>query len=145
MVKIGDEKLIWLVDYTNYYKKIDDSLVKLKRDYFRIKSYKRNKIIGKTAPAKSKVFSMGLLRIATILHQNDVEIKYIHWYQMESLLSDLTKFPEMVAFSAVCPTVPMCAELGMKIKMYSPTTLVAIGGAQINVGLNQTKKNISIL
>ena len=125
MVKIGDEKLIWLVDYTNYYKKIDDSLVKLKRDYFRIKSYKRNKIIGKTAPAKSKVFSMGLLRIATILHQNDVEIKYIHWYQMESLLSDLTKFPE--------------------IKMYSPTTLVAIGGAQINVGLNQTKKNISIL
>ncbi|MBQ8528694.1 MAG: cobalamin-dependent protein [Clostridia bacterium] len=131
--------MIWLVDYTHYEKEIDKELLECKRDYFRIKSYKRYNIIGKTAPVKTKVYSTGLLRIATLLSRSGIEVRYLHYYMLEELLEQGATPPEVVAFSCVCPTVPMCAELAERIKSLSPGTKVLLGGVHVNVAEEETR------
>ena len=131
--------MIWLVDYTHYEKEIDKELLQCKSDYFRIKSYKRYSIIGKTAPVKTKVYSTGLLRIATLLHRGGIEVRYLHYYLLDKLLSSGEELPDTVAFSCVCPTVPMCAELAERIKSLSPKTEVLLGGVHVNVAAEETE------
>jgi len=136
--------MIWLVDYTHYEKEIDRELLECKRDYFKIKSYKRYNIIGKTAPVKTRVYSTGLLRIATLLHRNGYEVKYLHYYMLDELLKLGEELPEVVAFSAVCPTVPMCAELAERIKDAALSTRVCLGGVHVNVAEEETRQRYPI-
>ena len=136
--------MVWLIDYTHYVKDIDPILRGLKEDYFKIKKYKRSMVIGRTAPVKTRVFSTGLLRIATILAKNGIEVKYLHYYMLEDELNACAEFPEIVAFSAVCPTVPMCAEMARMIKERSPMTKVKLGGSHVNVCTEETAKRYPV-
>lgn len=131
--------MIWLVDYTHYYHKLAPELEKCKSDYFRIKSYKRYQIIGPTAPPQSRVYALGLLRIATILHRNHYPVRYLHYYMLDAILSDGSEeLPEVIAFSCVCPTVPGCAQMAERIKKASPRTKVILGGVHVNLNAEQT-------
>lgn len=124
--------MIWLIDYNHYTVTMDPILADLRKDYFAIKRYVRAKKIGETAPVKTKTFSNGLLRIATILNYNHISVKYIHYYEIDDCLMRPDEEPTIVAFSAVCPTVPRCAELARKIKKQFPNAKMMIGGAHVN-------------
>ena len=136
--------MIWLIDYTHYHKPIDPRLNACKQDYFRIKSYVRSKKIGPTAPVSSKVFGTGLLRLATILDRNGVEVRYLHYYDLERLLDEGEPIPARVAFSAICPTIPMCAELAARIKSKSPDTVLIIGGVHVKLNAELTRERYPI-
>lgn len=136
--------MIWLIDYTHYKKDVDPRLVESKRTYFRLKSYVRYKKIGETAPVSNRVYGIGLLRLATILANNGIEVRYMHYYMLEDEIKNNGKMPEAVAFSAVCPTVPLCAELAKKIKSLSPGTEIMIGGPHVNLNPNETARRFPI-
>lgn len=136
--------MIWLVDYTNYKQTIDSALIKCKQDYFKLKSYKRYNIIGDTAPVKSKIYATGLLRLATIIHYNGIDVKYLHYDMLEDAINNGDVLPNIIAFSAVCPTVPRCAELAEKIKNISPCTQVKLGGVHVNLNAKETAEKYPI-
>ena len=136
--------MIWLVDYTHYRKPIDPRLAKCKQDYFRLKSYIRSQKIGSTAPVKTRVFGTGLLRLATILHRNGYDVRYLHYDMLEKALDSGASLPETVAFSCVCPTVPACAELARRIKETSPATRVILGGVHVNLNPQLTHQRYPI-
>lgn len=136
--------MIWLVDYTHYKQEIDPRLAQSKRDYFKLKSYVRYEKIGPTAPVSNRVFGTGLLRLATILHKNGIEVRYIHYYMLEQALDSGEPMPETVAFSALCPTVPRCAALARRIKELSPNTRVMLGGVHVNLNPRITKERFPI-
>ena len=129
-----------LVDATTYDRKLDADLLLLKQEYFRIKNVVRFSRLGKHNPPQSKTFSMGLLRIATILDRNGYEVCYVHFNDLFSTIVEKGIVPDIVAFSAVCPTVPFCSEMVNKLKSIYPNTKFAIGGAQLNVAPKTTKK-----
>lgn len=132
--------MIWLVDYTHYFIKIDPRLAKCKREYFKIKSFKRHFKIGETAPVKTRMFSTGLLRLASILSSNGIETEYLDYITLEKRINEKADFPEIVAFSAVCPTMSDCERLAMRIKAISPMTTTVVGGVHVNLNPNTTKK-----
>ena len=131
--------MIWLIDYTHYHKTIDPRLVCCKNDYHRLKSYVRYHKIGMTAPVGSRIFGTGLLRLATILQRNGIDVKYLHYDMLEELLEKGEALPEKIAFSSICPTVPHCAALARKIKERSPKTKTVIGGVHVTLALEKTK------
>lgn len=130
--------MIWLIDYTHYHKNIDSRLAACKQDYFRIKSYARAQKIGPTAPTHSRVFATGLLRLATLLDRNGVEVRYLHYYDLERLLETEAQLPSRVAFSAICPTISGCADLAKRIKERSPSTHISVGGVHVNLNPTTT-------
>jgi len=134
-----------LVDATFYQKELDENLRDLKEKYFKIKNHVRKQIIGDSVQPSQRNFSIGLLRIGTILKENNCQVKYI------SILDDVVKIvreetPDVVAFSAVCPTIDKCALLAKEIrKSCSSKIRIVIGGAHLNVAHTLTKnkyKNI---
>lgn len=139
-----EQSMIWLIDYTHYKRDIHPQLKQHKQDYFRLKSYVRSKIIGPTAPVSSKVYGAGLLRLATILSENGVEVRYMHYYMLEEILACGEPLPEKIAFSSICPTVPMCAELAARIKRLSPDTKVVIGGVHVNLNPELTRNRFPV-
>lgn len=136
--------MIWLIDYTHYKKDIDPQLARCKQDYFRIKSYVRARKIGETAPVSSRVFATGLLRLATILARNGYDVRYLHYDMLEAILERGDSLPEKIAFSAVCPTVPMCARLAERIKELSPNTEILLGGVHVNLNPHLTRERFPI-
>lgn len=136
--------MIWMVDCTHYPKQIHPALQKAKQDYFRIKSYLRHQKIGPTAPVKTRVFGTGLLRLATILARNGIPVSYMDRPMLEARLQSGEEIPEKVAFSCVCPTVPMCGELARQIKALRPDAQVLIGGPHINLAPRETRERYPI-
>ncbi len=136
--------MIWLIDYTTYMIAIDPVLKDLKAKYFRVKGYKRNQVIGNTAVNKTMTYSNGLLRIATLLKQNGVECKYLHYPELIKILKCKEDLPEIIAFSTVCPTIPYAAKLAEKIKKLSPSTKVFVGGPQVNNAPQKTSEKFPI-
>lgn len=133
-------KSIWLVDATSYKKRIDKELLDIKKEYFKIKSYVRKQIIGNHVLPTQKTFSTGLLRIATLLQRKGYFVKYYHLedFLTQNIIETSEKYPMMIAFGCVCPTIPVCNQLAKKIKEVNGETITAIGGAHINVALKQT-------
>lgn len=132
--------MLWLIDYTHYQKEINPGLKLLRRDYFRIKGYMKRRHMGDFAPPRQAVYSVGLLRIATILNYNKIRVKYLHYDQLKEVLdTGSEELPEIIAFSAVCPSVPLCAGLCRRIKAISPQTKVFLGGSQVNAAPVLTK------
>lgn len=130
-------KKIFLVNATTYTNELDKTLQKIRENYFRVKGIAKSKIIGLPPlnNIKSKTYSLGLLRIATILKENRFDVQYV---DMEDLLQIITsttehEFPDIVGFSSVTPTIPLCAKLCEIIKKISPVTRVMIGGPHVNV------------
>lgn len=136
--------MIWLIDYTHYKKDIDPRLLECKKNYFRLKSYVRHLKIGETAPVSSRVYGTGLLRLATILQRNGIDVRYLHYDMLESLLYSGQPLPEKIAFSAVCPTVPKCAKLAHQIKQAFPHIKLLLGGVHVNLNPEQTKERFPI-
>lgn len=132
--------MLWLIDYTHYQKEISPDLKALRRDYFRIKGFVKRQRTGECEPPRQAVYSVGLLRIATILQYNKIPVRYLHYDQLEEILNTgAQELPEEIAFSAVCPSVPLCAGLCERIKARSPRTRVSIGGSQVNAAPKLTK------
>jgi radical SAM superfamily enzyme YgiQ (UPF0313 family) len=136
--------MIWLIDYTHYQRDIDPRLAECKKQYFRLKNYVRYNKIGPTAPTKSRVFGTGLLRLATIMHKNGVEVRYLHYYMLKEALCTAECLPEKIAFSALCPTIPACAELAQYIKAQFPNIKVVIGGVHVNLNPELTHQRFPI-
>jgi len=137
--------MIWLVDYTHYVQDIDPGLVQCKTDYFRIKSWKRYQVIGPTSPPRSRVYALGLLRIATILDRNHIPVRYMHYYMLREILqSGREELPETIAFSCVCPTVPGCAEMAGEIRKVSPGTRLILGGVHVNLNAEETARRYPV-
>ncbi len=137
-------KKVLLVNATSYNAVIPDDARILKEMYFRVKAYaKKRKIRGLNLELNrnTRTYAVGLLRIATILKYNGYEVRYIDLDELclESLGSTIQKI-DIIAFSAVTPTVPKCAELCSTIKAMNPDIMVAIGGAHINVAKEMTKQ-----
>lgn len=132
--------MIWLVDSTTYETTIDSRLQLLKRDYARIKGWHKRNRCGEFH-ASTRTFSMGLLRLATLLSFNGLKVRYLTCDDLETMLSDRSaEMPECIAFSTVCGTVPRCDELRKRVKAASPSTRVLIGGAHVNVAERLTRK-----
>ena len=129
-----------LVDATTYDKDIDPRLRDLKRRYFKIKNIVRYTRLGEHIPPKQKTYAMGLLRIATILFYNGYDVKYIEFKKLDEYLQTLGDPPDIIAFSAVCPTVPMCSEAVDQYRLLFPKTRFVLGGAQLNVAPITTQK-----
>ena len=110
---------IWLIDATSYKKEIDQELWKIKKDYFKIKSFVRQQIIGKHVLPTQKTFSTGLLRIATLLKRSGYSVEYFHLedFLSKNVIEKNNTLPQIVAFGCVCPTIPVCDKLAKKIKM----------------------------
>lgn len=136
--------MIWLIDYTTYSVEIDPLLSEYRSKYFRVKNFKRQLVIGDTSPVKTQTYSNGLLRIATLLKQNHVECRYLHYPALIEALDKREALPEIIAFSTVCPTVPRAAALAERIKSLSPNTRVVVGGPQINNALNKSKEKYPV-
>ena len=119
---------------------MDYELAHIRKEYFKIKRYVRQKRIGQTAPVKMKSFSNGLLRIATLLFYNGIPVKYIHFYDLEIILEDASAadLPEIAAFSAVCPSIPRCAILAKRLKEIKPDIMILVGGAHVNQAPEET-------
>jgi len=136
-------KEILLINATTYDISIPEEARRLKTDYFRAKiCIKQRKIrnLNSTLSRNTRSYSIGLLRIATILQYNGYEVKYqdladINWQSLEKALETV----DLVAFSAVTPTVPQCAYLCQQIKQAAPSVMVAIGGAHVNVAQKMTQ------
>lgn len=136
--------MIWLVDYTTYRMDIDPALKRYRAAYFRVKGYKRKCTIGETAPARTRTYSNGLLRLATLLRRGGVPCRYLHADMLETLLDNGEPLPEIVAFSTVCPTVPRAAALAARVKRRSPATRVYAGGPQINAAPRLTAEKFPV-
>ncbi|MCM1042990.1 MAG: cobalamin-dependent protein [Corallococcus sp.] len=136
--------MVWLVDCTTYSKKIDPLLDEYREKYFVVKGYKRMQKIGKTAPTPTKTYSNGLLRIATLLKQNGVECEYIHSETLAQRLDSGAQLPQVVAFSTVCPTIPLAAKFAEQIKVISPETKVFAGGPHVNNAPRKTAAKFPI-
>ena len=152
-----------LVDATAYEKKIDPVLCNLKKKYFKIKNIVRHMRLGEHNQPKHRTYSIGLLRIATILNENGYDVKYVELKNLDALLANTVLYaeedlkaevvtkagtspqvgavppPDIIAFSAVCPTVPLCSEYVERYRNFFPRTKFAIGGAQLNVAPHTTK------
>ncbi len=133
-------KCIWLIDATSYKKEIHEELREIKRDYFRIKSYVRGQRLGPHVLPVQRTFSMGLLRIATLLKRSGYMVRY--WHLEEFPEQDMAEAggdnPNLAAFGCVCPTIPICSRLAEKIKECYPEVITAVGGAHVNVALKKT-------
>lgn len=131
--------MIWLVDATTYSKEIDSELLRLKREYFIIKNFVKKNILGEYVPAKRRTFSYGLLRIATILDFNGIEIEYFDISELAHRIDIAKTLPDKIAFSAVCPTIPLCQSHSEKIKKKYPKLKTILGGPQVNIAPNKTR------
>ncbi len=131
---------IWLIDATSYKKDIDYELRKIKKDYFKIKSFARQQIIGKHVLPTQKTFSTGLLRIATLLRRMGYSIEYFHLedFLSQKIIERYDILPMIAAFGCVCPTIPICDRLAKEIKNRDDNVITAVGGAHINVALKET-------
>lgn len=141
-MKIGNSTYkILLVDATVYEKKINNELLALKKDYFKIKTFVRDAIIGQHIYPTQRTFSTGLLRIGTILNRLHYEVEYVHLDDFINTFEIVISNSKLIAFTCVCPTIPICNNLAHKIKRASRNITIAVGGAGINVALELTKKN----
>lgn len=137
------KKSIWLIDATSYKKDIDHELGEIKKDYFKIKSFVRQQLIGKHMLPTQRTFSTGLLRIATLLKRMRYSVQYFHLedFLSQNIIEQSTNLPMIAAFGCVCPTIPICNQLAKKIKNYDGNVITAVGGAHINVALKNTQKS----
>lgn len=138
-------KRIWLIDATSYQKEIDRELLEIKKNYFIIKSYVRKKNIGDHILPTQRTFSTGLLRIATLLSRMGYSVTYFHLsdFLEDEVLANTITLPNIIAFSCVCPTIPICDKLSKRIKEINKSIITVVGGAHINVALNKTKQRYS--
>jgi len=122
-------KHIWLIDATSYKKNISKDLISSKKVFYKLKAIARDKRIGDHNPPGLKTFSNGLLRVGTILNQNGYRISY---FTIDEIIKNLNfgTLPDIIAFGAICTTVPICAKISLKVKEIKPEIIVAIGGAQ---------------
>ena len=130
--------VIWLVDYTTYRQQVDPRLKAMRDDYFKIKAIKRARKIGPTRTPKTRTYATGALRLATILNANGFPTRYVHAYDLLDQLETCDEPPDVIAFSAVCPTVPACDSLRERINETFPDTRVMLGGSHVNVAYQQT-------
>lgn len=132
--------IVWLIDATSYQKEIDQELLAIKRDYFKIKAYARTRRIGPHVRPVQRTFSTGLLRIATLLSRMGYGVQYYHLNDfLEQNIAEMAKCsPDIVAFGCVCPTIPVCGLLAEKIKSIYPKAVTVVGGAHVNVALKKT-------
>ena len=133
---------IWLVDATVYKKEINLELLNLKRDYFKIKAHVRKNKIGTHLFPTQRTFSIGLLRIASILKVLNYEVEYFHLEEFQVIMEsiDSQNLPALIAFGCVCPTIPICEMYSQKLKSKKRDIITAVGGAHINVAYNITRK-----
>ncbi len=134
---------IWLIDANSYAKSISSDLRNLKQEYFIIKNYVREKTLGKHIMPKTKTYSLGLLRIATILQYNGHHVRYMHFQDIEQTIA-IDNWPDIIAFSAVCPMIPVCHEFVEKYKKLHPATQFVLGGSHLNVAEQLTKNKFPL-
>jgi len=141
MTNFTNNNIVWLVDATTYTKSLDSRLKGMKQVFYSLKSLAKKCKELDTVLYSDKTFSAGLLRIATILDSNGYEVYYVHIEKaIEALLNDTYPMPNIVAFSAVCPTVDLCSEFTNFIKNINPNVKAVIGGPQAFVAPNTLKK-----
>lgn len=136
-------KNILLINATTYDVQLPNEAQILRSNYSRAKScIKKRKIpdINPMLICNTRSYSVGLLRIGTILKENGFAVQYrdfedTDWETLEALLENV----DLIAFGAITPTVPRCAQLCQRIKQVSPSITVAIGGAHINVAKSITQ------
>ncbi len=140
-------KNILFINATSYNITLPEEAYELRLKYSRVKNYVKKRRIANLNPNtnnNTRSYSIGLLRIATILHYNGYDVRYIDFDDIDinEIQSFISNF-DVVAFSAVTPTVPKCAELCEKIKSFTDSIIVAIGGPHINVAKKMTQKRYS--
>lgn len=136
-------KNILLINATTYDIQLPDEAQVLRSNYFRAKSCVKQRKIPDINPMlirNTRSYSVGLLRIGTILKENGFAVQYLDfedadWETLAIRLGGI----DLIAFGAITPTVPRCAQLCQRIKHAFPSVKVAIGGAHINVASNITQ------
>jgi len=132
----------WLIDATVYQKNIDKSLLALRNKFYLLKNYAKNKKFGIHPVPTQNAFSLGLLRIATLLENNSISARYIHSDDLVEILDKENPFnlPDVVIFSAVTPTIEWCSEMSSRVKQINSKVEVVIGGAHVNAAFESTRK-----
>ena len=136
--------MIFLVNATSYKISIPSEAFELRKKYFRVKNYAKIQKIRNINPENNKntrTYAVGLLRIATLLRFNGYNVKYIDLEEFnEEYICNNVENRDMVAFSAVTPTIPKCASLCDYIKRLKPEIITGIGGSHINIASDLTQK-----
>ena len=140
---------ILLVDATFYKKKIDNDLKKLKEQYFKIKKHIQDKYLGIIDDSNTRIFSQGLLRIATLMKRagEDIEFISLEDLQDENLLirkKIRAGYFDKICFSAVTPTVPACATFAEYEQINGVQSEFFIGGPHVNEAARETQKRYPI-
>jgi hypothetical protein len=137
-----DGRRVWLVDATTYRKPLDLEVQRHKDYFFRLETHARRRHpgIGVTAPRGTRTYSAGLLRIGTILAASGCSIRYMRAEDAEAALvdGDGADRPDIVGFGAVCPTVPLCAELARALRARFPGVRAVLGCAHAVVARELT-------
>ena len=120
---------LWLVDATRYRRALPAEVTALKRTFFRLEGIARRERIGEVTPRGRASFSLGLLRVATILGAAGRSVRYFDLDQARALIhTGLTASPCCIGFTAVTPTVGDCASLADLAKSRWPAVRTVLGG-----------------
>lgn len=132
----------WLVDATVYHRKIDKDVLELRKKFYALKNYAKHSKFGIHPVPTQNSFSIGLLRIGTILANNGICVRYIHADDVETILHDenASNLPDIVMFSSVTPTIEWCSKMSYRIRQMNSKVKLAIGGAHVNAAFGLTKK-----
>lgn len=129
---------IVLVDANTYSVDIDPELALIRADFAKTKNIVKNKLWGEHIMPKNLTYSIGLLRIATILKYNGYNVKYVYFDSLSDYLKNASFDPDLIAFSAVCPTVPRCSRFVDEYRKINSRVKFALGGSQLNAAPKTT-------
>ncbi len=137
---------VWLVDATAYKKNLTPELANHKTIFFKLKAQAKTRKYGNHQLPGQLTYSSGLLRIATILSVSNFGVRYMSLedFSYEIARENIFNFPDIVAFGAVCPTIPQCAKLGETVKRKSKNIRVVLGGAHAKVAKMKTLKMYAV-
>jgi len=133
----------WLIDATTYRKPLDREVQQHKDRFFRLETVARtgHRGIRATQPRGTRTYSAGLLRIATILAASGYRVAYMRIEDAAARLAESAgdDLPGVLAFGAVCPTVPACAALAAAARERAGDARIVLGGAHAVVAPELTR------
>lgn len=134
---------VWLVDATYYYRGLPKNLSGYKKTYFQVKSaWRRERLGERPQPTLRIPYSVGALRLATLLDHAGEDVFYKNWLEAMQEIEDAGP-PDILALSAVTPTVWRCCQLAKRArdraKEQGKQVHIVLGGPHVRAACEITR------
>lgn len=143
-------KTVWLIDANSYQKEIHPKMLQLRKQFFSLKSRAKEEYFGHHIVPTGHSFSLGLLRIATILNRNNINVKYFHLQDVSRMINNgefencLTQdHPSFLGFSCVTPTVQTCNDIAVMAKITCGDLKTGLGGSHAIAAPQKTRNQLT--